>query len=144
MVYFNVCWRNNMKRHFRKNRWWVTIAVEEIVIGIIIMLHYQQLDLRLPPALGPLDDAPVGIAYLLIGVTLLINSLWDFYWYHIRIILISLSGGMWTLLTDSYAINDIVRGTPTIVPFIFAIITANVFFSAWEEPRYKLKGGGRY
>lgn len=75
------------------------------------MLHYQQLDLRLPPALGLLDDAPVGIAYLLIGVTLLINSLWDFYWYRIRIILIALSGGMWTLLTASYAMNDIGRAT---------------------------------
>lgn len=133
-----------MKRHFWKNRPWVTIAIEEIVIGVLIMMHYQQLDLRLPPALGLLDNASVGVAYMLIGVTLLINSLWDFYWYRIRLILIALSGGMWTLLTVSYAMNDIVRGTPTIAPFIFAIITSNVFFDAWVEPRHKLKGGGRY
>jgi len=130
-----------MKKHFWKNRQWVTIATEEIVIGIIVMLHYQQLDLRLPPALGLLDDAPIGIAYLLIGATLLVNSLWDFYWHYIRLVLIALSGGMWTLLTVSYAMNDIYRSSVTIVPFIFAVITANVLFSAWEEPRYKLKGG---
>lgn len=130
-----------MKKHFWKNSQWVTIATEEIIIGIIIMLHYQQLDLRLPPALGLLDDAPVGIIYLLIGITLLVNSLWDFYWHYIRLVLIALSGGMWTLLTVSYAMNDIYQQNVTIVPFIFTVITANVFLSAWEEPRYKLKGG---
>lgn len=130
-----------MKRHFWKNRQWVTIAVEEIVVGLVVMLHYQQLDIRLPPALGLLDDAPFGMLYITVGVVLLVNSLWDFYWYRIRLVLIALSGGMWTALTFSYAINDYVTSTVTIVPFIFGIITLNVFLSAWDEPRYKLKGG---
>lgn len=130
-----------MKRHFWKNRQWVTISVEEIVVGLVVMLHYQQLDIRLPPALGLLDDAPFGMLYIIVGVVLLVNSLWDFYWYRIRLVLIALSGGMWTALTFSYAINDYVTNNVTIVPFIFGIITLNVFLSAWDEPRYKLKGG---
>lgn len=133
-----------MKKHFWKNRQWVTIAVEEIIIGIIIMLHYQQLDGRMPPALGLLDDPELGIVYLLIGTTLLVNSLWDFYWHRIRLVLIALSGAMWTLLTVSYFMNDIVTSTLTLVPWIFLIITLNILLSAWQEPRYKLKGGGRY
>ncbi|WP_273752478.1 hypothetical protein [Leuconostoc mesenteroides] len=133
-----------MLRHFWKNRKWVTIAAEQIIIGVIIMLHYQQLDGRLPPALGLLDDPILGLVYVLIGVTLMMNSLWDFYWYHIRIVLIALSGGMWVILTSSYAMSDIVRGQLTVTPFIFALITLNVLLSAWEEPRYKLKGGERY
>ncbi|MGR8826039.1 hypothetical protein N2E09_00280 [Leuconostoc citreum] len=107
-------------------------------------MHYQQLDSHLPPALGLLDDAPFGVLYIIIGVTLLINSLWDFYWHRIRLVLIALSGGMWTVLTASYALSDIVTHNLTIVPFIFGIITINVFLSAWLEPRYKLKGGGRH
>lgn len=133
-----------MIRHFWKNRQWVTIAIEEIIIGIIIMMHYQQLDGRMPPALGLLDDQELGIVYMLIGATLLINSLWDFYWHYIRLTLIALSGAMWTLLTVSYFMNDIVTNTLTVVPWIFLIITINIFLSAWQEPRYKLKGGGRY
>lgn len=135
---------DDMKRHFWKNRQWVTIAIEEIVIGVIVMMHYQQLDSHLPPALGLLDDAPFGMLYIVIGTTLLVNSLWDFYWHRIRLILIALSGGMWTILTVSYALNDIVKDNLSIVPFIFAIITTNVFLSAWLEPRYKLKGGDHY
>ncbi|CAK1223780.1 hypothetical protein R55214_HHFBAMCI_01541 [Fructobacillus evanidus] len=133
-----------MKRHFWKNRQWVTIAIEEIIVGIIVMLHYQQLDVRLPPALGLLDDAPFGLLYLTVGVVLLVNSLWDFYWHRIRLVLIALSGGLWTMLTVSYALSDFVTNNVTIIPFIFGIITINVFLSAWIEPRHKLKGGGRY
>lgn len=133
-----------MKKHFWKNRNWVTVAVEEIIIGVIIMLHYQQLDGRLPWALGLLDNQILGLTYVLIGLTLLVNSLWDFYWYRIRLVLIALSGGMWALLAGSYIMNIVVTGDVTIAPFIFIVITINVFLSAWEEPRYKLKGGERY
>lgn len=133
-----------MIRHFWKNRQWVTIAAEEIIIGIIIMLHYQQLDGRMPPALGLLDDPELGVAYLLIGSTLLVNSLWDFYWHYIRLVLISLSGAMWTLLTVSYLMNDLITKNLSVVPWIFLAITVNLFLSAWQEPRYKLKGGERY
>lgn len=133
-----------MKRHFWKNRQWITIAIEEIVVGLVIMLHYQQLDARMPPALGLFDDAPFGLLYLSVGIVLLVNSLWDFYWYRIRFVLIALSGGLWTMPTVSYAMSDLITHNLTIIPFIFCIITINVYLSAWIEPRHKLKGGGAY
>lgn len=131
-----------MIRHFWKNRAWVRISLYEIGMGIIILLHYQQLDLRLPPALGIMDDAPIGLAYLILGILLLVNSLWDFYWHYIRLILISLSAGMWALLSASYIINMVYASNTTFMPIAMVGITLDILFSAYEEPQHKLRNGG--
>ncbi|WP_349535148.1 hypothetical protein [Leuconostoc citreum] len=133
-----------MIKHFWVNRHWVTIAVEEFMVGIVVMLNAYDLDESLHGSLGFVVSPLLGLFYLMLGVVLLINALWDFYWHRIRITLIAMSGGMWVLLSVSYGLSDVIKHQLTFLPIVFAIIAMNVFLSAWQEPRHKLKGGQGY
>lgn len=133
-----------MIRHFWLNRKWVTVAVEEMIIGVIVLLQYQNFDVRMPYVFGIFGSVYAGYLYFSVGLVMLLNFLWDFYWYGIRIVLISLSGGIFSCLTFSFAINDYIIGKMTLSTLLLLVITINLFLSAWEEPRYKLKGGEHY
>lgn len=129
-----------MSRHFWLNRKWVTVTVEEIIIGVIIMLQYQNFDIRIPAIFGVFGSIYAGYVYFIVGIVMLVNVLWDFYWYRIRIVLISLSGGIYSCLTFSFALNDYITGKLTLSTLFLLVITINLFLSAWEEPRHKMKG----
>lgn len=129
-----------MSRHFWLNRKWVTVAVEEMIIGVIVFLQYQNFDIRIPAVFGIFGSIYAGYLYFSVGLVMLVNVLWDFYWYKVRIVLISLSGGIFSCLTLSFAFNDYIIGKLTLSTLLLLVVTINLFLSAWEEPRHKMKG----
>lgn len=130
-----------MKRHFFRNSELVFIAVEEIFMGIVILMQSEKLHNVLPPILDWTDDVVPGMIYLVLGSLLLVNSLWDFYWYKIRIILLSLSAFMFTMLTLSFGLDMFYSHQVDVVPYLFLVITVRIVYAAWQEPSYKMKGG---
>lgn len=133
-----------MRHHFIKNKEWVLCAMEEIIVGLVILIRGHQFDNRLPPILQWTDSTTAGLIYLIIGVVLLINALWDFYWYRIRITLIGISAGMWAALAASYLLNSFYTGVIDFMPFLLVVIFARVLIAAYQEPVHKLKGGASY
>lgn len=131
-----------MIRHLNRNKTWIIIGLVQIFTGFVIIMHNQQLDKRLPPLLGLFDDIPIGVLYLFLGVMVLINFIWDFYWYYIRVVLVILSEMMFMLLFISYAMNDYVTGTWSFFSFYAGAFALDVLWTAYLEPPYKLLKGG--
>lgn len=109
---------------------------------MLVLFNYQdKLDRRIPPFLGMFDDAPIGMAYIIIGILVIINFIWDFYWYYIRVVLIVLSEMMFMLIFTSYLFSGYLThsfSATTLFSFLFAM---DVIWTAYLEPPYKLKGG---
>ncbi|GIC70631.1 hypothetical protein [Fructobacillus tropaeoli] len=130
-----------MKRHFIKNSQLIFISVEQIFMGIVILMQSTKLHNVLPPILDWTDDVVPGMVYLVLGSLLLVNSLWDFYWYRIRIFLLALSAVMWTMLTLSFGLDMIYSHDVEVMPYLFLVITLRIIYVAWQEPPHKMKGG---
>ncbi|QHJ76600.1 MAG: hypothetical protein [Bacteriophage sp.] len=133
-----------MRRHFKKNKEWVLCAIEEIIVGLVILMNGHHLNEHVPPILQWTDNTISGLIYLILGVVLLINALWDFYWYRIRITLIGVSAGMWAALAASYLLNSYYTGVISFMPFLLVVIFTRVLIAAYQEPVHKLKGGASY
>ncbi|CAK1230017.1 hypothetical protein R82291_FJPPFKPJ_00675 [Fructobacillus cardui] len=133
-----------MKRHFIKNSQLIFISVEQIFMGIVILMQSTKLHNVLPPILGWTDDVVPGMVYLVLGSLLLVNSLWDFYWYRIRIFLLALSAVMWTMLTLSFGLDMIYSHDVEVMPYLFLVITLRIIYAAWQEPPHKMKGGDHH
>ena len=132
-----------MIRHLSKNKTWIIIGFMEILTGLIILQRSQLLDYRIPPVLGFFDDVPVGIAYLIVGALVVVNFIWDFYWYYIRIILIVISEMLVMFMLTSYLVNDLILGHFTYVTAYLFLFAIDIAWTAFLEPPYKLKGGHR-
>lgn len=130
-----------MRHHLNRNKTWVIIGLIQVWVGYVTIMRTQQLDAHLPPMLGVFDDMPIGILYLLIGTLLIVNTVWDFYWYGIRVFLIVMSTMMFTFLSSSYIFNDFLHGGPTYSSGVFFIITLDVLWEASQEPPHKLWKG---
>lgn len=128
--------------HIRRNRTWIIIGLLEMWIGIVTMMHSQQLDLRMPQFLGLFDDVPVGVAYFVIGLLLVVNFIWDFYWYGIRVFLIVASTMMFALLFTSYLFNDLLHGGLTITTGVLGLFVLDILWASFDEPPHKLGKGG--
>ena len=113
-------------------------------MGIVTMMRSQQLDLRMPPFLPFFDDVPIGVAYFVIGALLIVNFVWDFYWYGIRVFLIVASTMMFALLFTSYLFNDLLHGGPTITSGVLGLFVLDILWVASEEPPHKLGKGGQW
>ena len=131
-----------MIRHLNKNKTWVIIGLAQVFFGLLVIFNYQdKLVHDLPPFLGMIDDAPIGMAYIIIGIFVIINFIWDFYWYYIRLVLIVLSEMMFMLIFTSYLFSGHLThnfSATTLFSFLFAM---DVIWTAYLEPPYKLKGG---
>lgn len=133
-----------MIEHLSKNRTWIIIAIAEIYTGIVIIFRNQALDINLPHVLSYFDDMPVGLVYITIGLLMLVNFVWDFWWYNIRLILVIASEMMFVLLFTSYLANDIVRGSgPSFFTGYALIFAIDVLWCAYLEPPYKMWKGGK-
>jgi Na+/melibiose symporter-like transporter len=130
-----------LKHHFWKNKSWVVISLETMFIGIAFLLRSNQLDEHVTVWLSWTDDVVPGLIYLIVGILLLVNALWDFYRHYIRLVLITVTGGLWLLITVAYMTDALVTHRVEIFPFIATMITVNVMLGAYVEPPYKLKGG---
>lgn len=130
-----------MRHHLNRNKTWVIIGLIQVWVGYVTIMRTQQLDTHLPSMFGLFDDMPIGILYLIVGVLLLVNSIWDFYWYGIRVILIVMSTMMFTFLSTSYVFNDILHGGPTFPSGVFFVLTLDVLWEASQEPPHKLWKG---
>lgn len=130
-----------MKRHFIKNSQLIFISVEQVFMGIVILMQSAKLHNVLPPILDWTDDVVPGMVYLVLGSLLFVNSVWDFYWYRIRIVLLSLSAFMWTMLTLSFGLDMIYSHDVEVTPYLFLVITVRIIYAAWQEPPHKMKGG---
>ena len=129
-----------MGKHISKNFVWIKIGVEEFIIGLLMLLQYQNFDARLPSVLGMFGSPIAGFIYVLIGVVMVVNFIWDFYWYRIRLALIIFSGAIFGIITSGYFLNDYFVGKITAMPYFLLIASAEILFNAWKEPRHKLGG----
>lgn len=129
-----------MGKHISKNFVWIKIGVEEFIIGLLMLLQYQNFDTRLPSVLGMFGSPIAGFIYVLIGVVMVVNFIWDFYWYRIRLVLIIFSGAIFGIITSGYFLNDYFVGKITAMPYFLLIVSAEILFNAWQEPRHKLGG----
>jgi len=132
----------NMIRHLNKNKTWIIIGLAQVLTGIVIILNSQQLDTRIPKTLSIFDDVPIGAVYLFIGIMVIVNFVWDFYWYYIRVVLIVASEMMFTLLFISYAINDYILGGLHFFTCYVGLFALDVLWQAYLEPPHKLLKGG--
>ncbi|CAH1855095.1 hypothetical protein [Convivina praedatoris] len=130
-----------MKRHILLNEDMIITAWETIMLGLVILVQSQQLHHRLPPILDWTDDVTSGMIFLVLGILVLVNAVWDFYWYRIRIILLTAMAFMWTFLTASFLFDDLSDNHITIVPLLFGVVVLRIMLIAKREPPYKLKGG---
>lgn len=132
----------SIMHHIRRNRTWIIIGLLEMWIGVVTMMRSQQLDLRMPPFLALFDDVPVGVAYFVIGALLVVNFVWDFYWYGIRVFLIVASTMMFALLFTSYLFNDLIHGGLTITTGVLGLFVLDILWASFDEPPHKLGKGG--
>lgn len=129
-----------MIKHFHKNFVWIKIGVEEFIVGMLMILQYQNFDARVPQILGVFGSQAAGLFYILVGIIMIINFVWDFYWYRIRLILIVLSGAIFGILTSGYFLNDYFVGKITPMPYFLLVVSFEILYYAWKEPRHKLGG----
>lgn len=93
--------------HFWKNKSWVMTALETFFVGVFFISQNKQQNYRLSPLLSWDDERFLGMVCIVVGVLFLVNVLWDFYFHHIRTLLIIVVGGLWALLTAAYSANAI-------------------------------------
>lgn len=131
-----------MIRHLNINKTWIIIGLFQIFTGINILMKDQVLDVSLPLYIGIFDDTPVGVLYMLVGVLMIINFVWDFYWYGIRVVLVIVSEMMFSLLFISFLLNDIIHSNLSFITGFSLIIALDILWQAYLEPPHKMTRGG--
>ncbi|CAH1853352.1 hypothetical protein [Convivina praedatoris] len=130
-----------MKRHILLNEDMIITAWETIMLGLVILVQSQQLHHRLPPILDWTDDVSSGMIFLVLGILVLVNAVWDFYWYRIRVVLLSSMAFLWSTLAASFLLDDLSDHHITIVPLLFITVVVRIMLIAKREPPYKMNGG---
>ena len=131
------------KKHFIKNQFWVWTGVETVMAGLAFFLGYLELNERLPITVRLFESDGYSVFLIVLGVVLVINMLWDFYWHYIRLILVTLTAGVWLTLSLSISLSDLSFTVPkvTLLAMMCWVVFIKCCITLWLEPSYKLKGG---
>ncbi|MDF7636915.1 hypothetical protein PT274_01375 [Leuconostocaceae bacterium ESL0958] len=133
-----------MKEKIIRNGEILLTSIEQILFGIVILIKSTQIQHPLPLGIDWLDSSIPGGIYLALGLALLFNSLFDFHWYTLRIVLLALSAMMWAMLTVGFGMDSIYSGHLDVLPFMFLTITLRIFVEAFREPALSERGGGHH
>ncbi|CAH1853679.1 hypothetical protein R078131_00815 [Convivina intestini] len=132
---------DNMFKHFKNNKYMLLIALVTAYTGILFINQSQQLHHRLPDILDWVDNFQSGLIFLIIGILLLVNAIWDFYWYRIRVILLTSSSVMWSILATSMLLDELDDNHIGLLPILPIVMLVLTMMIAYDEPPYKMKGG---
>ena len=130
-----------MLRHLLRNASWIMTAIETFGLGIMLLNDYLRIDHHVPPPFDRADNPTFAIFMIVIGAIMLINFVWDFWWYRVRLILISLIGMIWAYMTSSFIWSDFeIPAHPHIsfASFLSLMVLFRILVAAYKEPIYKL------
>jgi hypothetical protein len=132
-----------LKKHFIKNQFWVWTGVETIMAGLAFFLGYLELNEHLPITVRLFESNGYSVFLIVLGTLLIVNVLWDFYWHYIRLVLVTLTAGVWFTLALSISLSDLTFTAPrvTLLSMFCWVVFVKCCITLWLEPSYKLKGG---
>ncbi|MDR3241347.1 MAG: hypothetical protein LBT37_04170 [Lactobacillaceae bacterium] len=132
-----------MLRHFAKNKFWILTGVELIAIAYMFSVGLSRFDKHVPSSIMLISEPFFRFITYSIGTALIIQGIWDIYWYRIREVSRILAGGIAGVWAGAYWMSDTTFGHLSIIPLGMTFLLIRILVELLYNDTYFAKGEGK-
>lgn len=105
-----------MIKHIVKNRFWLITGAELITVAFMFSIGFSVLDVHVPASFQLVAHPSFRLIVIVVGVAMMVQSVWDIRWYYIRELTRLVGTGLVTMMMTAFLLSDLNTLHITLVP----------------------------
>src|SRR5699024_8698762 len=94
-------------KHIIKNKFWIITGAELITIAFMFSIGFSVIDIHVPASFQLVSRPSFRLLVITIGVSMIVQSVWDITWYYIREVTRLSAAGVVGMMMSAFLLSDL-------------------------------------